>query len=364
MTERERKDAELERDVVRALRTGGELIPVSDEEVLAAEEELAGTDLELPDGLREYRGRPRRPARPGVRGPWLGYGVAGLLGAAASTLLWLGLAPEKPHDLSGAGRDLVRPSASAPAPRPTLINGSSCSNDCCAGKECRAATGELKECASGHTCVACAGRDDGPYRLRLGAMVLTEAGEALLQPTSGAPLELCVSTPGATPTCLPALSSGTADDQWRLLDRVSSSQDLLSGLSVEVRRKGEPSALASWKYPVTVAPEVFCKGLAIPLRQEKDVVGRVSAFVDQTHFVELGRAPTLAALRERRALFEFHGIEPRVYETTEASRRFALVLGPFDKAQAQALRWAALEGDKEAAIVFGLDFKGAPQPLR
>lgn len=58
------------------------------------------------------------------------------------------------------------------------------------------------------------------------------------------------------------------------------------------------------------------------------MVGRVSAFVEQTHFVELGRADSLAALRARRAEFEFRAVSPRVYETTQPGARFALVLGP------------------------------------
>jgi hypothetical protein len=362
MSERDRKDAELERDVVRALRAGGELIPVSDEEVLAAERELESSELELPESLREYRGA----AAPGrgavVRGPWLGYAAASLLGAAAASLLWFTLQPEKPHDLSGAGRDLVRPSASAPK-RPTIpMSVKSCADECCAGADCSKADSASRDCPSGQRCISCAaGQNEGPFRLRLGAMVLTEAGEKLLEPSSGAPLELCVVTPGAPLACVAALSGGTSDDQWRLLGRVLSAQDLLSGLTVEVRRQGEASALASWKHPVVPAAEVFCKGLAIQPR-DKEVVGRVSAFLEQTHFVELAHATSLAELRERQAEYEFHGIEPRIYETTQADRRFALVLGPLDKQRAQALRWAALEGGKEASVAFGLDFVGPPRP--
>jgi hypothetical protein len=365
MKSRDDKDADLERDVLRALRAGGELIPVSDEEVLAAERELEDADVELPEGLQRYRGEPRLTGGAVVRrGPWLGYAGATLLGAAAASLLLLSRWPERPADVTSAGRDLVAPPSSSAPPDPrTLLSLQACSKDCCGGGDCPASPPALKACPSGQRCIACnAGQGDGPFRLRLGAMVLSEAGERLLEPARGT-LLLCVTTPGADAICLPALSSGKTDDQWRLLDRVSSAQDLLSGLTVEVRREGEPLALAAWKHPVVAAPEVFCKGLAIQPRQGPDVVGRVSAFVEQTHFVELGRADSLAALKGRRGAFEFRGVTPRVYETSGSGGRFVLVLGPLDKQRAQSLRWAALEGGHEASVEFGLDFVGAPRPL-
>jgi hypothetical protein len=195
-------------------------------------------------------------------------------------------------------------------------------------------------------------------------MILSPGAEKLLEPDRAPPLELCVVTPGATPACLPALSTGTSDETWRLLGRVSSTQDLLSGLRVEVRRQGETQTLASWSHPVVASPEVMCKGLAIQLRAGNEPVGRVSAFVEQTHFVELARAPTLPELAAHRSEFAFQNIEPRIYETSQPGRRFALVLGPLDRERAQALRWSVLESGREASVSYGLDFVGAPQPGR
>ncbi len=142
--------------------------------------------------------------------------------------------------------------------------------------------------------------------------------------------------PGSPAACLPALSTGTTDETWRLLGRISSAQDLLSGLRIEVRRQGEPAAPASWTHPVVASPEVLCKGLAVQLRAGTEIAGRLSAFIEQTHFVELAREPTLPELTTRRSEFDFQGIEPRVYETSQTGRRFALVLGPLDRERAQA----------------------------
>jgi hypothetical protein len=365
----DRDDDALEREVVRALRERGELIPTTDDEVRAAERELEGDEIELPESLQSYRGR-RRAAPDVKRRPWLGYATAGLIGAAAATFLLLVTRPEPPHDLTGAGRDLVRPSASTSAsarvpPAPVPVVAQSCSAQCCGGADCKRAPSELAQCPSGQACLECdTNASEGPYRLRLGAMILAPGAERLLEPDRAPPLELCVVAPGAPPACLPALSTGTSDETWRLLGRINSAQDLLSGLRIEVRRQGEPAALAFWTHPVVASPEVRCKGLAVQLRAGSEIVGRLSVFVEQTHFVELARAPTLPELVTRRAEFSFEGIEPRVYETSEPGRRFALVLGPLDRERAQALRWSVLERGKEASVSYGLDFVGTPQPSR
>jgi hypothetical protein len=359
-------DDALEREVVRALRDRGDLIPTSDEEVRAAERELEGDDLELPESLQSYRGRRANSAA--KRKPWLGYAAAGLVGAAAATFLLLFTSPERRHDLTGAGRDLVRPSASASSsarvpPKPVPLVSKPCSAECCGGADCTQSPAAFAQCPSGQRCIECnAGASDGPYRLRLGSMILAPGAETLLEPDRAPALELCVVAPGAPAACLPALSTGTTDETWRLLGRISSAQDLLSGLRIEVRRQGEPGALATWAHPVVASPEVMCKGLAIQLRAGNEVVGRISAFVEQTHFVELAREATLPELIARRAEFDFQGVQPRIYETSQPGKRFALVLGPLDRERAQALRWSVLESGKEASVSFGLDFVGAPQP--
>jgi hypothetical protein len=362
----DRDDDALERDIVRALRDRGDLIPTTDEEVRAAERELEGDELELPDSLRSYRGRRATPSV--KRRPWLGYATAGLVGAAAATFLLLLMGPERQQDLTGAGRDLVRPSASMSSsarvpPQPVPLIAKPCSAECCGGAECSKAPAAFAQCPSGVRCIECnTSTSDGPYRLRLGSMILASGAEKVLEPDRMPALELCVVAPGAPAACLPALSTGTTDETWRLLGRISSAQDLLSGLRIEVRRQGETDALASWSHPVVASPEVMCKGLAIQLRAGNEIVGRVSAFVEQTHFVELAREGTLPALAARRSEFAFQGVEPRVYETTQPGKRFALVLGPLDRERAQALRWSVLENGREASVSFGLDFVGAPQP--
>ncbi len=363
-----RSEGELEADVVRALREGGELIPTSEAEVLAAERALEDDDLGLPPGLGEYRA-PRLRGKHGRKvraGSWAGYAATALLGAAAASALWFFSGKAPSGEATSAGHELVKPSASAPRQKPTLVLQNSCDHDCCAGSACPSSPESLKSCPSGQRCIACGGAQssDGPYRLRFGTMVLSEAGERLLTPSAGEPLELCVVVMGGERVCLPALGAGNADDSWRLLPRVSSTQDLLAGLSVELRRKSEGAALASWKHAVVANPEVFCKGLVVQPRQGDEVVGRVSVFVEQTHFVELSRGASVTKLLETQAEFTFRSVTPRIYETTQgAANRFALVLGPLDKQGAESLRWAVLDGGREATLSYGLDFAGRPRPV-
>jgi hypothetical protein len=167
---------------------------------------------------------------------------------------------------------------------------------------------------------------------------------------------------GTDVACLPALSDDTADDSWRLLDRVSATQDLLAGLTVEVRRHGATDALASWKHPVSTTPDVFCKGLLIQPMKDDQVVGRLSVFVEQTHFVELDRAASVPALLAFQQGIEFRGVTPSIRETAQpGSAKFALVVGPLTKSQAEIVRWSLLDAGVAAKASYGLDFVGAPR---
>lgn len=107
----------------------------------------------------------------------------------------------------------------------------------------------------------------------------------------------------------------------------------------------------------------MCKGLAVQLADASDVLARVSVFVEQAHFVELSRAAAVPALLATQARFDVSGIAPRIYETSSPNAgRFALVVGPIDKSEADVLRWQALDHGIEAKISHGLDFVGAPRP--
>jgi hypothetical protein len=266
--------------------------------------------------------------------------------------------------VTSAGGELVRPSSSAPAARVSLAFRGRCERECCAGSGCLAAPEALKACPSGARCIGCSTDNvsGGPYRLRLGTLVPSEAGQQVLSP--GTPLELCVVEADGDAQCLPALGEPNGDS-WRLLKSTVPLQELLLGLHVQLRKRGEATPLASWKHPVPPTPDVLCKGLAIQLGDEKQVLGRLSAFVEQTHFVELSRAAAVPPLLKTLARFDVSGIEPRVFETSRTGdARFALVFGPLDRADADALRWQVLDHGLEANVSHGLDFVGSARPAR
>lgn len=363
-------ESPLDEGTFRALRASDDLVPTSEAEVERAEAALP--DLELPARLKSWsslqgsnaaRERVGGNVKPLAAKPrFLGYAAAATFGAlaAAAALVWLRPAPSAP--VTSAGGELVRASASARVPPMPLLFHSRCERECCAGSACKNASPALSACPSGLSCVAC-GPDNvngGPYRLRFGSMIASEAGQKVLP--LDAPLELCVLGNGGDTVCLPALGE-PGGDAWRLLKTVSPLQDLLTGLTIELRRRGEPAALASWKHAVSPTPDIMCKGLAVQLSDSTETLGRLSVFVEPTHFVELGRAATVPDLLKTLRRFEVSGIQPRIYEASRpGAGRFALVLGPLDKTDAEALRWQVLDHGLEATISHGLDFVGSPRP--
>jgi len=362
MSRQHDEESPLDDGIWRALRAGDDLLPSSEAEVERAEASLP--DVELPDGLRQYQPRAgaNNVAQLAPKPRLAGYAVAAALGAlaAAAALLWLRSPGTLP--VTSAGAELVRPSSSAAAPLVPLVFQSRCERECCAGSACKSAPPALASCPSGISCVACTpdNVNGGPYRLRLGSMIPSEAGQKLLPLT--APLELCVLGSTSETLCLPALGE-PGGDTWRLLKAVSPLQDLLTGLTIELRKRGEARTLASWKHAVSPTPDVMCKGLAVQLSDGTETLGRLSVFVEKTHFVELGRAAAVPDLLQILRRFEVSGLEPRIYEASQAgTRRFALVLGPLDKSDAEALRWQGLERGLEANISHGLDFIGSPRP--
>lgn len=365
MTRSPDDDSPLDAATWRALKANDELMPTSEAEVERAEAALP-PELELPASLRSYRPRAERadnvrqlPARP----RFVGYALAMAVGAAAAVALSSWLRPPV-TPVTSAGGELVRASASAPPRAIPLAFHSRCDSECCAGSACKSAPPALAACPSGLSCVACAPDNvhGGPYRLRLGSMIVSEAGQKLLP--LEAPLELCVVGSTGEATCLPALSEPERD-AWRPLKSVSPLQDLLTGLTVELRKRGESAALASWKHAVSPTPDLMCKGLMIQLNIGNEVVGRLSAFVEPTHFVELKRAASVPELLKAAQRFDVSGIQPRIFETAAPGPgRFALALGPLDKTDAEGLRWQVLDHGLEANVALGLDFVGSPRPAQ
>lgn len=352
----------------RALRENDELLPTTEAEVERAEGMLQ-RDSALPDDMRTYRPRrPRVSQPPGAPRRQLGvtgYAVAAVVGALAAGTAVHWLEPQLPTSVSSAGSELVKPSASA-RPRATPLSySSSCEKSCCAGSACSSAPEGLRACPSGIRCATCAADNvnGGPYRLRVGSVIVSEQGQKLLPLT--APLELCVTGGSAGAVCLPAMGEPDTGNAWRLLPQVTPLQDLLTGLGVELRKRGDSTVLASWKHIVSPSAEMMCKGLAVALNNEGETLGRLSVFIEPTHFVELSRAETVPGLLESLRRFEIAGTEPHVYESSQTGAgRFALVLGPFDKTEADGLRWQALDHGAEAKVSLGLDFVGSPRPAR
>lgn len=359
----ERDPHALDDATLRALRENDDLLPTTEAEVERAERSLP--DLELPSSLQQYRPRAAAPSNVRALPSKSGYvlaAVIGALAAAAALLLWYQRPTAVP--VTSAGGELVRPSASAkPGPVP-LVFQSKCERECCAGSDCKNAPPALSACPSGIRCATCATDNvsGGPYRLRLGTVIASEAGQKLL-PLS-APLELCVVPPAGEAQCMPAMAEESGAS-WRLLKSVTPLQDLLLGLDVQLRKRGELVPIASWKHAVSPTADVMCKGLAITLGDGTDTLGRLSAFIEPTHFVELSRASSVPELLQTARRFDVTGAVPRIHESSQTgSNRFTLVLGPFDKPDAEALRWQVLDHGLEANIGHGLDYIGAPRPLR
>ena len=363
MTRHPDDESPLDDRSLRALRDADDLVPTSEAAVERAEALLA--DVELPASLLNYRGREqpssnvkRLPRKPRVAG----YAVAAALGAAAAAAALLWLRPPAALPLTSAAGELTHPSQSAHAPPVPLVFSSRCERQCCAGNACQAAPAALASCPSGIACVGCVqdNVNGGPYRLRLGSVIMSEAGQKVLP--LDAPLELCVIGSAGDSSCLPALGE-PGGDAWRRLSVVTPLQDLLTGLSFELRKRGANGALASWKHAVSPTPDVMCKGLAVQLSDGTETLGRLSVFVEPSHFVELGRAASVPELLKARRRFELSGIQPRVYEASApGAGRFALVLGPLDKTDAEGLRWQVLDHGLEATVSHGLDFVGNPRP--
>lgn len=348
---------------LRALRAAGDLIPISEAEVERAEALLA--DMELPTGLLDYRGREQATSnvtRVRTKPRVAGYALAAALGALAAAAAFAWLRPPAATPVTSAGGELLRPSASTHAPPVPLVFNSRCARECCAGSACNTAPAALASCPSGIACVGCAqdNVNGGPYRLRIGSVIVSEVGQKLLP--LDAPLELCVVGSTGDATCVPALGE-PGGDAWRRLLVVTPLQDLLTGLSLELRKRGASNILASWKHAVSPTPDIMCKGLAVQLNDGTETLGRLSVFVEPTHFVELARAASVPELLKARRRFELSGIQPRLYEASASgARRFALVLGPLDKTDAEGLRWQVLDHGLEATVSHGLDFVGNPRP--
>lgn len=72
-----------------------------------------------------------------------------------------------------------------------------------------------------------------------------------------------------------------------------------------------------WTKPIETNPTVLCNGIAIkPRLPDGELVGSLSIFLDDSYYVELGRASRTQALLEATSQLKFAGGYPLLYQTT------------------------------------------------
>ena len=296
-----------------------------------------------------------------MRSAWLTHVIAAGLGAAAAAALLVGRG-ERPDRPLPTGEP-AKPRADA-APKtiavPAVLG---CSRPCCGGSQCPEARDDLKSCGSERRCIACT-IDElalSRYRIRLGAFAPGARVKRIVD--GGGALELCARAGSSELACAAAHAAADQEEQWTLLPLVVSTQDMLAGFELGLRQKGGKKQLGVWKSPGTLNATVLCKGLLIKLTDDKEeLLGTVSVFLDDTHYVELVRSHSVDQLLEARGRLSFVDATPRIFETRKPGPdHFALVLGPFDKPTAEKLRWALLDKGEPARLVIGDDHVGPPR---
>ncbi len=357
----------------------GDLVPQSEAAVLRAEAEGVA-DVTLPSSLATYRGvaeapalrervvsldeaRARRAAPPRRVHPIASHFGVGLVGAAAAAAVLLAVRSTGNVGIGGDPPGTATSSA-APAAAPIAFGDadSVCPSSCCAGSACAKASGDMASCASGRSCISCSAADlaAGVYRFRVGGFAPTEKFKKNL---SAGPLEVCLRVAGSEMVCGPSHTGGDPA-KWPSLPLPVTGGDTLGGVTVSIRFAGAKESLAEWSEPLSFNAGGLCKGYLIqPMFRTGEPLGTLSAFLVDSHFVELGRGPSVAALKAERARYKTP-LGFSVFDTkAPGDRRFALVLGPFGKAHAERVRWAALEAGASAAPSLGDDFVGDALPL-
>lgn len=374
----EPNDDELLDAVAAAFTRRGELFPIDEEEVARAE--AAGADeVPLPPHLARWDEDPAEAAPSTAAAPApvdlaaerrrrlraiATHGVALALGAAAAAALTMTPPGDKPTTPSATPAG----SLASGTPAPTLIELSvpPC-EACCAGDACDAAEGELASCPSGRSCIPCdaAGLAQSRFRLELGAVEAAEAGAKVLEEYPRGQPELCVRAGASEEICVSTLVAERPDESAGEAPVTFTGAELGSGLSLRLRWKGVPQRLetaAQWRQPVVLTPTSLCKGyLARLTTAEGDVFGRVSLLLRDAHYVELARAPDVAALRRIRRELLLTDLTASMV-ATEAGP-YALVLGPLPLPTAEAIRWQAAEQGLKATVTDGGDHRGSRKPL-
>lgn len=390
------EDDELDGLLADALTKRGELIPTRIDEVRRAEEDGVEHEGELPPELRRLSAeRPgARGARGGAAAPGetaggarsqrvvsldaarerrqtgvgvVGYAATFALGAAAAAALLLSIdrapTPALGPEPAGAGRTSATASAS-PSATPLAIEAmQTCDEDCCGGAACAAAKGELKSCPTERTCIACSASAyaKDAFRLRIGNLMPTER----VDDRALAGLDLCARVGGSPWSCEPAWLDAAARPAGRTLPFVAPAEDLATSVELELRPRGGKKVFGAWRSGIKIGPNVLCRGVGVVIKDDKDEhLGGLSLFLEDAHFVELARAADRDALLARRDRLHFADLIPSWVETRGAGdQRFALVVGPLDKATAERLGRALEAKGEHPTLGFGADFVGTPQKL-
>ncbi|MBL8739638.1 MAG: hypothetical protein JNK04_01050 [Myxococcales bacterium] len=371
-------DAEMDVLVGDAM---GDLVPTSEAAVLRAEAEGVA-DVALPSSLARYRGlsdapviaprtevasldeaRARRAVSPRRIHPLVSHFGVALAGAAAAAAVLLAVRSTPNIGIGGDPPGSVTTSA-APAAGPIVFGDaeSVCPSSCCAGKSCAKATGDMASCASGKSCISCSQADlaAGVYRFRVGGFAPAEKFKKNL---SAGPLEVCLRVAGSEMVCGPSHTGGDPS-KWPSLPLPVTGGDTLGGVTISVRFAGAKESLAEWSEPLGFNAGGLCKGYLIqPMFRTGEPLGTLSAFLVDSHFVELARGSSIAALKEERRRYQTP-VSFSVFDTkAPGDRRFSLVLGPFGKAHAERVRRQALEAGANATPSLGDDFVGDAMPL-
>ncbi len=372
-----------------ALTEDGELLP-SDEAEVAFAESQGVEQVELPNSLEQWTPRANanqnggaeatdlaayRDKRAGAgsagraaQAGWLSHGLAAVLGAAAAAALVFNFGSPTPRPTSPSSEPLGV--SSVRRSQPIDIRLADSCQDCCAGSNCENAKPDLKSCSSGRSCVPCdiSTIAKSHYRVRTGAVFTAEVGDRTIQQYPQGELELCARAGASREVCLPTHLN---DRDYRDLSRLpllASGQDVGTVLALRLPWKGVsgPNATpARVRLPLKLTPTSLCRGHLVSFRTEGDeVFATMSLFFDDTHYVELGRAPALASLREMHGRLTFVGVKAQLQETrSTGGERFALTVGPLSLPLAERVRWQLLEQNLPATMTVGADYLGKPLKL-
>lgn len=357
-------DERLQSKIARALVERGELLPTTVEQVRSTHVD----DVELPASLEafdeERAAAPRAAERRLVSRPrprplravaYVGAGVAAL---AAIFLLYLRSSKEDaPIVGDDAGSAKERPagtSSGAPsAIAPVSVERPACDASCCAGSSCASAKGELASCPTERTCIPCSGLDEGEtrYRVRIGDLSpLDPKAPELIH------LDLCVKVgdPNGSWSCAPAQEPSALRPRGRFLEKASTATDLGAGVAMELRANGK-EVYGRWWAIVKVAPRSLCRGQKVVFKNDSgQEVGSLSMFFSPTYYVELARRESRAAIDTAKEGFSFDGLAPSI---VDAGPRHVLAVGPFDRAEAEAILRRVQPRAPEARMDTGDDYR-------